>query len=356
MPETFALDHYRILGPSGLRVSPMSLGTWTFMDGNFGCEEDEARRILDTYLERGGNFIDTANSYSKSESEGFLGRALDGRRDRVVLATKYTINMDPADANSGGNHRGAIRRNLDASLKRLNTDYVDLYWLHGWDFRTPVEEVVRALDDAVRSGKVLSYGLSNTPAWKVAEADALARAHNMTRPSAVQVEYSLVERSIEYDTVPMADNLGMSVVPWSPLGGGFLTGKYAPEDLDPEKIDPATMARQKMIAGRGDLTRKFEIVSALRSVAEELDATPSQVALRWMLQMRGRPLPIIGASKLSQLEDNLGALEIALSDEQMATLNDASAIQPASPQRMLDNPHFQAFVDGGIKIEGGFGG
>ena len=227
MTRATALTDYRLLGRSGLRISPMALGTMTFgTEWNWGADEEEARRIFDIYVDRGGNFIDTANRYTEGTSENFVGKFAKGRRDRLVLATKYTLPMDPADPNSGGNHRRSMVRAVEDSLRRLDTDYIDLLYLHAWDGTAPVEEVPRAMDDLVSAGKLVYVGISDTPAWQVSRMQALAELRGWSPLIAYQTEYSLVQRTPERDVIPMAEELGLGLLAWSPLGSGVLTGKY----------------------------------------------------------------------------------------------------------------------------------
>lgn len=253
---TLQLDHYRLLGRSGLRVSPLSLGTMTFGAGSgWGSTDEDAARIIDTYLDRGGNFIDTANFYGQmGGSETLLGRLLADRRERLVLATKYTLTTRPGDPNASGNHRKNMVRSVEASLKRLGTDHIDLLYLHMWDFRTPVEEILRAFDDLVRQGKILYAGLSDTPAWQCARMQAIADLRGWSPFVALQISYSLIERTVERDLIPMAREMGMGVIPWSPLGGGVLSGKYTLQDL--RGGQPGELASRRAInAATGRLSR-----------------------------------------------------------------------------------------------------
>jgi aryl-alcohol dehydrogenase-like predicted oxidoreductase len=233
MTNALSLDSYRLLGRSGLRVSPLALGTMTFgTDWGWGSDRDEAKRILDAYLDRGGNFIDTANKYTNGTSERLIGELVGDRRERLVLATKYTLTMRPGDPNAGGNHRKNMVRSVEASLERLKTDYIDLLYLHAWDATTPVEEILRAMDDLVRAGKVLYVGISDTPAWQVSRMQAIADLRGWAPLVALQIEYSLIERTVERELIPMAQEMGLGVIPWSPLASGVLTGKYTRADLD----------------------------------------------------------------------------------------------------------------------------
>src|SRR5919199_5407511 len=239
------LNHYRLLGRSRLRVSPLCLGTMTFgTEAGWGADKQESQKVFDLYVDRGGNFIDTADAYTSGTSETYLGEFIQSRREQLVLATKYTCNTRQGDPNAGGNHRKNMIQSVEASLKRLKTDYIDLYWLHMWEFRTPVEEVMRAFDDLVRAGKVLYIGVSDTPAWKVSQANMLADLRGWTPLIGLQIEYSLVERTVERDLIPMARELNIGVVPWSPLGGGVLTGKYSRANQPEAKDNLETPVRQ----------------------------------------------------------------------------------------------------------------
>lgn len=249
MSDTLSLGTYRLLGRSGLRVSPLSLGTMTFgTDWGWGADEAEAARILDVYLDRGGNFIDTAVNYTGGSSERILGRLIADKRERIVLATKFTMARDPGNPNSGGNHRLNLVRSVEASLRQLNTDRIDLLYIHAWDFTTSPDEVMRALDDLVRAGSVLYLGICNTPAWRIAEMQTLADLRGWSPLVALQIEYSLVERTVEHELLPMAEALGLGVLPWSPLGGGILTGKYSRADLSDANAADVSPDRKGIIA------------------------------------------------------------------------------------------------------------
>lgn len=350
---TLALDDYRLLGRSGLRVSPLSLGTMTFgTDWGWGADEAEARRIFDAYVDRGGNFIDTANQYTNGTSERFVGAFAADRRDRLVIATKYTLPSRPGDPNSGGNHRRSMVRSVEESLKRLGTDYIDLLYLHAWDFTTPVEEVLRGLDDLVRSGKIVYAGISDAPAWQIARMQTIADLRGWAPLIALQVEYNLIERTIERELVPMARELGLGVIPWSPLASGVLAGKYSRADLDDSGGSAeASGTRRNVALGNGALTeRGLDIAEVVKAVAGEIGHTPSQVALAWTLTNPAVASPLIGARTLAQLEDNLGALEVTFSDEQRGRLEAASAIELGFPHDFLNRPLTRNVMLGGLKI------
>ncbi|XVQ08782.1 aldo/keto reductase [Spirillospora sp. CA-255316] len=301
---------YRLLGRTGLRVSEVFLGALAFGEAAGGASLKEARRILDVYADAGGNVLDTAINYGGGHSERDLGELLEGRRDRFVLGTKYTWTRDPSDPNAAGNHRKNLVRSLEESLRRLRTDYVDLYWVHIWDPYTPIEETVRALDDAVRSGKVLHVGFSDTPAWTVARAVTLAESHGWERPAAIQVPYNVLQRDVERELLPMAETLGLTVAAWSPLAKGALAGRHDPATLE----GPARRAAQEVAA-----------------IAAETGATPAQVALAWTRARSRAVHPLVGVSKAGQLEDVLGALDLVLPEEAVARLDAAGDFELGFP-------------------------
>lgn len=352
---TTTLDSYRLLGRSGLRVSPLSLGTMTFgvADG-WGTDDAEAARMVDRYMDASGNFIDTANFYGKNGgSERVLARLIAGRRERVVLSTKYTMTMNPGDPNASGNHRKNMVQSVEASLRRLQTDYIDLLYLHMWDQRTPVEEVLRAFDDLVRAGKILYAGLSDIPAWQASRMQAIADLRGWTPFIALQVSYSLIERTVERDLLPMAQEMGMGVLPWSPLGGGVLTGKYSRDDLSVNaSTDRVQLNSRKSInAMTGRLSeRSLAIAEAVKVVADEIGCTAAQAALAWTMLDPAVVSPLIGARTLAQLEDNLAALDVRFSDDQIARLDEASGVDPGFPHSMINSPA-AAMMLGNVKVE-----
>jgi aryl-alcohol dehydrogenase-like predicted oxidoreductase len=351
--NTVSLDTYRLLGRSGLRVSPLALGTMTFgSDWGWGAAKDEARRIFDAYVERGGNFVDTANQYTNGTAERFIGEFAAGRRDRLVLATKYTSTTRPGDPNSGGNHRKSMVNSVENSLRRMGTDYIDLLYLHAWDFTTPVEEILRAMDDLVRAGKVLYVGISDAPAWQVARMQTIADLRGWSPLVALQIEYSLIERTVERELIPMAAEMGLGVLPWSPLASGVLTGKYTRDDLDLGGGSAAAEGTRKNVAAaNGALSeRGLAIADVVAKVASDLGVTPSQVALAWTLRDPGVTAPIIGARTLDQLEDNLGALELTLPDTALAELETASAVEPGFPHDFLNLPMTRNVMFGDLRI------
>jgi aryl-alcohol dehydrogenase-like predicted oxidoreductase len=351
--QTNSLDTYRLLGRSGLRVSPMALGTMTFgTDWGWGADREEAHRIFDTYVDRGGNFIDSSNNYTNGTAEQLVGELAADKRDRLTIATKYSATTRPDDPNSGGDHRKSMVRSVEHSLGRLQTDYIDLLYLHLWDGTTPVDEVLRAMDDLVRAGKVLYVGISDTPAWQVSRMQAIADLRGWSPLVALQIEYNLIERTGERDLIPMATEMGLGVIPWSPLGKGVLTGKYTSRDLD-HGGDSAGVEGTRKSAGamNGHLTeRSLAIAEVVKTVATELGRTPAQVALAWVLLNDSVTAPLIGARRLSQLEDNLGALEVELPDDACARLEQASTVALGFPHEVLSRPSTRAAVFGDTKV------
>ncbi|GHF70720.1 aryl-alcohol dehydrogenase-like predicted oxidoreductase [Amycolatopsis bartoniae] len=350
---SLTLDSYRLLGRSGLRVSPLALGTATFgTEWGWGAERDDARKLFDTYVERGGNFIDTANTYTGGSAERLLGEFARGNRESLVLATKYTTLRRPGDPNSGGAHRKSLFTSVEASLRQLDTDYLDLLYLHVWDFTTPVEEILRGLDDLVRQGKVLYVAMSNAPAWEISRMQAIADLRGWSPLVGLQIEYNLINRAAERDLIPMARAMGLGVTPFSPLAGGLLTGKYTRADLTAADAEPAESARKSFNAGLGLVTeRNLAIAEVVREVAAELGHTPAQVALAWTLRNPGVTAPIIGARTLDQLEGNLGALEVEFSAAQLARLDEVSAIDLGYPHDLLAGDHIRAVTRGDLRIE-----
>lgn len=349
-----SLDTYRLLGRSGLRVSPLSLGAMTFgTDWGWGSDRDESRRIFDAYVDRGGNFVDTASAYTNGTSEEFVGEFAGDRRESLVIATKYTMNRRPADPNAGGNNRKNMIATVEQSLRRMNTDYIDLLYLHAWDATTPVEEVLRGMDDLVRAGKVLYLGISDTPAWQVSRMQAIADLRGWSPLVALQVEYSLIERTIERELTPMAAEMGLGVIPWSPLGSGVLAGKYTRADLEAGSGAASPEGtRRNVAAANGALTeRGLDIAETVKKVAAEIGATPSQTALAWTLVNPTVTSTIVGARTLAQLEDNLGALDVRFTEGQLATLEEASAISLGFPHDMLARPMTRTVTMGNVKLE-----
>jgi len=342
------LNHYVTLGHSGLRVSPLCLGAMTFgEDWGWGSSVKDSEAIMDRFLERGGNFIDTANGYTKGHSEKIIGDHLGrhaSKRDRVVIATKFLTNMYRGDPNGGGSSRKAIMAQCEQSLRRLQTSYIDLYWMHAWDASTPIQETMRALDDLVRDGKVRFIGFSDTPAWKCAEAQTMAMFRGWSPLVALQIEYSLLQRTVEGELIPMARELGLGVTPWSPLARGVLSGKYSRSE------------HGKHRPGRGERVtsslddKAYDIVDELARIAKELDSTVSRVALAWVASRPGVTSTILGARTMQQLDDNLASADVTLTPTQIAKLDALSVPHLAFPAQMLAMG--AGIVNGGTTIDG----
>ena len=341
------LADFRTLGRSGLIVSPMALGTMTFGNPRWGSPDDISQSIFNAYVDAEGNFIDTADVYSGGRSEELVGEYLAERRlrDKVALATKFGFNDEDGNPNAGGSGRKNIQRALEGSLRRLNTDVVDLYWLHVWDMVTPVEEVLQTLGDLVRAGKIRYFGFSNVPAWYAAKAATLAAAHSVPGPIALQMEYSLVERGIEREHVSAARECGLGITPWSPLAGGFLAGKYSRDGAD--GMGSGRLSGSNPFGNTKFTERNWRILDVLRTVAAPMDRPPAQVALAWALAQPGISSLILGAGKLEQLRDNLAALEVPLAPEQLQTLDDGSA-----PDGAFFSPGLRRMIFGGVAVQG----
>ncbi len=354
-----SITAFRTLGRSGLVVSPLALGTMTFGTGEWGADEGGSRDVFHAYREAGGNFVDTADIYSGGESERLIGQFIreSGSRDEIVLATKFAFNGSASplatrdsgrgNPNAGGAGAKNVHRALDASLTRLGTDYIDLYWMHVWDGVTPVEEIVQTLGDLVRAGKIRYYAFSDMPAWLAMKAATIAAERRVPGPIAVQIESSLVARGVEDEHFPAAKEGGMGVMPWSPLAGGFLTGKYRRENVsNTGRLSGANPFGQSKFADRN-----WRILDALRAVAEEADRPMAQVALRWVMQRPGVTSTLIGARTLSQLTDNLDAATFDLSQGQMSTLDAASALAPGF-SAALTAPVIRRMIFGGNDVAG----
>jgi aryl-alcohol dehydrogenase-like predicted oxidoreductase len=345
---------YRTLGRSGLIVSSLALGTMTFGAPGWGTSDEAAAHMLDAYIESGGNFIDTADVYAGGRSESLVGRyiAERGLRDRLVLATKFTFQGGvPAYANAGGNGRKNMYRALEGSLRRLRTDYIDLYWMHAWDHVTPVEEVLQSLGDLVHAGKIRYFGFSDIPAWYATKAATLASVHAIPGPIALQPEYSLIERSIEREHLPASRECSLGVCAWSPLAGGFLTGKYRPDGKE-------VIGEGRLDTGKGGnnraqaiTERHWHTLSAVRTIAEQVGRTPAQVALAWASAQPGITSLILGASKLEQLNDNLASTDFRLTADQLRILNDISALEPVHPYMITPDVVSRA-IFGGASVQG----
>ena len=345
-----SLDHYITLGRSGLRVSPFCLGAMTFgEDLGWGSSVAESQQIIDRFIELGGNFIDTANFYTKSHSEKIIGDHVGrhaARRERLVIATKFSGNLYPGDPNGGGSNRKSIIAACENSLRRLQTDYIDLYWLHNWDVHTPIEETMAALEDLVRSGKVRYLGVSDTPAWKIAEANVTARFRGWSAFIGLQIEYSLLQRTVEQELVPMALELGLGITPWSPLKSGMLSGKYTRHNAGQIKPDRGFIADTFLTEST------YAIVDELAVIAKAHGSTVARVALAWVQAQPGVTSTIIGARRIAQLEDNVKALEIKLSSEELARLNALTKPTFGFPQNM--QPWFPSLHNGGTSVNGVF--
>ncbi|MEM9006843.1 MAG: aldo/keto reductase [Cyanobacteria bacterium P01_F01_bin.86] len=346
------MDYYT-LGNTGLKVSRLALGTMTFgEDWGWGTGAAGARELFDTYLEAGGNFIDTADLYTNGNSEKMLGQFIQetNSRDRVVITTKFSYNSQPGNPNAGGNGRKNILRAVEGSLERLGTDYIDVYMLHTWDQVTPADEVVRTLDDLVRSGKVRYVGLSDVPAWYAAQAQTIARERHLEPISTLQLEYSLAERNIEFEYVSLAQNLGMGIMVWSPLASGLLSGKYKPSQEGAEGS-----GRLAAVAGSGNpafnkfTAKNWAIVAELEKVANELGRSMAQVAVNWVANRPSVASILIGATKLHQLQDNLSALDFAIPAELHAQLDSVSAPESRFPYTFFE-PGIQGMINGGATV------
>jgi aryl-alcohol dehydrogenase-like predicted oxidoreductase len=362
---------YYLLGKSGLRVSELCLGAMTFgEEWGWGASKDESRKIFNAYVNAGGNFIDTANKYTEGASEKYIGEFIASDRDRFVLATKYTSNTRRGDPNAGGNHRKSMVQSLEASLERLNTNYIDLYWVHAWDQTTPVEEMMRALDDLVKAGKILYAGISDAPSWIVSQANTLANLRGWTEFTGLQIEYSLIQRTPERELLPMARALDIGVTAWSPLGNGLLTGKYNKNrDQLPQQrrqqdrsLSSSTVAEGK---SRLNMFRSMspDLVNALLNetnlliaeevskISKEIGRSPAQVALNWirrqMLPRQSKIIPIIGSRRESQIKDNLACLEYELSNELIQRLNEISKIELGFPHDFLNSEMIKEIIYGG---------
>jgi aryl-alcohol dehydrogenase-like predicted oxidoreductase len=346
-----SLTDYRTLGRSGLIVSPLALGTMTYGAARWGSSDETSEAIFNAYIGAGGNFFDSADTYAKGRSEELLGSyvAKRGLRDQVVLATKFTWNAVPGAPVTSGNSRKNIYRALEGSLKRLGTDYIDLYWLHHYDTVTPVEEVLQTLGDLVRSGRIRYFGFSNVPAWYVAQAATLAQVHNVPGPIALQLEYSLTERGIEREHVGAAKQFGLGLTPWSPLAAGFLAGKYV-------RSGEGTAAGEGRLSGpnpfgNGKFTeRNWQTLEAVKVVAAQLDRPVAQVALAWAAAQPGISSLIIGASRVEQLQGNLASLDLNFTPGQLQMLDQASQMEPSTPSSIL-MPGIRKMVFGGASVE-----
>ena len=329
--------NYKLLGKSGLRVSEFALGTMTFgEDWGWGADKDTSRQIFDKYVEAGGNFIDTANNYTKGTSEKFVGEFIKSERDQFVVATKYTLRLEngnPKNFNEGGNSRKSMVRSVENSLKRLNTEYIDLLYLHMWDFMTPVEEVMAGLNDLVRSGKVMYVGFSDSPAWIISYAVGLAERYGWARPVATQLPYNFASRDPERAILPMAQEMGLTVTAWGLLSGGVLSGKYNNESAEEEKRYESASDKGKQMAKK------------LAQISQQLGHSPAQVAINWVRQQKN-VIPVLGARTVPQIEDNLGALSFKLDSQTIEELNHLSEFKAGFPLDFLTNDHVRGLIFG----------
>lgn len=329
---------YTLLGNSGLRVSELCLGTMTFgPDWTWGADKAESRKMFDRFADAGGNFIDTASLYTEGTSERYVGEFVADNRDFFVVATKYTLRArgdDKRDPNRGGNQRKNMMRTVEESLERLDLDFIDLLWVHAWDGLTPIEETMRGLNDLVSAGVVHYIGVSDTPAWVIAQANTIAEHRGWAKFCATQVQYSLARRDIEREILPMANALNLAVTPWGILGAGVLTGKYRDKDA----VKRLEKADEKVLA----------VGDAVVAMARKLNVTPSQVAIAWVRRQQTKApiIPILGTRSLAQLEDNLGALDVHLTDEQVAELSAVSKIERGFPHTFLDDGYPRTLIFG----------
>jgi aryl-alcohol dehydrogenase-like predicted oxidoreductase len=343
-----SLNHYVTLGHSGLRVSPMCLGAMTFGDDwGWGASVKDSEALIDRFVERGGNFIDTANAYTKGHSEKIIGDHVGRhaeRRDRLVIATKFLSNLYPGDPNGGGSHRKALVAACEQSLRRLQTDYIDLYWMHAWDASTPIDETMRALDDLVRAGKIRYVGFSDTPAWKCVEAQMLSRFRGYAPLIALQIEYSLLQRTVEGDLIPMAREFGLGVTPWSPLKSGVLSGKYKRERHGEHQAGRGAWATSALSEST------YTLLEEMEQIASALGTSVARVALAWVQSRPGVSSTILGARTLQQLDDNIDALDIRLDPTHIARLDELSKPSLNFPADFIANG--APFVHGGMTVNG----
>lgn len=345
------MEEFVTLGRSGLRVSPLCLGAMTFgTEWGIGVDEESSKDLFNAYLSAGGNFVDTADGYNNGKSEEMVGKFVKAGslRDRVVVATKFTFNAAAGNPNAGGNGRKNIYRALEGSLRRLQTDYIDLYYLHVWDTLTPVEEVVSTMNDLVREGKIRHFGLSDTPAWYVARAQTLAEKEGKARITALQFEYSLAERNIEREHIPAAQELGIGLCPWSPLASGFLSGKYKREGNTGRGDGRLTAAPAPF---ERFTEHNWRVLDVLVRVAGQMGKTPAQIALNWVATQPGVTSTILGATKVSQLNDNLASIEFTIPPEIRKQLDHASALDPVHPYVFFE-PGIQSRISGGTYVRG----
>lgn len=335
---------YKLLGKSGLKVSELALGTMTFgEEWGWGASKEQSMKMFDAFADAGGNFIDTAETYTNGTSEQFVGEFIKSDRDRFVVATKYSLNSKPNDPNAGGNHRKSMIQALEKSLDRLDTDYIDVYFVHAWDGLTPLDEVMRALDDQVRRGRILYIGFSDAPAWIVSRANTTAQLRGWTPFTSIQVEYNLVERGAERELLPMAKAMDIGVTVWSPLAGGLLTGKYNAPTQEPKR-----WAHESPMSAAYVNDRNLKIAQAAIDIAFQINRSPSQVAINWIRQKKDQAnlIPIIGSRNVEQFRDDMNCLNFELSPEQMKRLDQASAISLGFPSDFLASEFVQKLIHG----------
>ncbi|MBB3696071.1 aldo/keto reductase [Flammeovirga yaeyamensis] len=330
---------YKILGNTGLKVSELCLGTMTFgEDWGTGANKEVSKKIFDAFVDKGGNFFDTANFYTNGTSEKFLGEFIQQERDHHIVATKYTLIEDPKHPNGSGNSRRNMMNTVEASLKRLNTDYIDVLWLHMWDNTTPIEDILRGMNDLISQGKVAYIGISDTPAWVVSKGNTYAQSRGWEPFSAIQVEHSLIAREVERELLPMSDHYGMSVLAWAPLGAGILSGKYNKGMIDQGRLSEQSVKFTE---------HNIKIAQKVEEIANGIGATTAQVALKWLMQKNKKVIPIIGARKVEQVNQNLGVLDIQLTDSMMEELNEISKIDLGFPNAFLQTENALKYSFGG---------
>lgn len=345
-------NNFRTLGKSGLVVSPLALGTMTFgTEWGFGVARDQANKLFNSYVDAGGNFIDTADGYTAGSSEEMVGDFVLERklRDQLVIATKYTFNQITGNPNAGGNGRKNMMRSLEGSLRRLKTDYIDLYWVHTWDGYTPVEEVIHSLNILVQSGKVRYIGLSNCPAWYVTRAQTLAENQGLAKICAIQMEYNLLERSIEREYSSMCKELGIGINVWSPLASGFLTGKHSKGKLQ-GRLEITKDSPNPVFERITKIEKNWEVLNVLNLVAKEIGKHPSQVALNWVTNKRAVSSTIIGATKIEQLESNLASLDFKIPNELILKLDSISNLEASTPY-MFFSKNINQMITGNTNVE-----
>ena len=329
---------YKTLGRSGLKVSELCLGTMGFGNENgWGADKNVSKEVFDTYVNAGGNFLDTANFYTKGTSEIYLGEFIAAERDDYVVATKYSLYENTRQANASGNNRKNMMRSVEASLKRMNTDYIDLMYLHIWDNLTPVDEILRGLDDLIKHGKIMYIGISDTPAWVISKANTMAELMGWSQFIGLQVEYSLIQRTVERELIPMAEHYNMTVLPWAPLGGGALSGKYLRGESGRIKENSNRLNE-----------RNTHIARKVVSIADELGVNPSNVALKWLMQQSFSCIPIVGATKPHQVAENLKCIDVMLSAEHMQQLNEVSAYDLGFPAAFFEEEAVKKNLFGGF--------